>query len=315
MFENETDFKKLVDRLNIDTRPNPAHREKLRRQMLSAFQESEQGHASRKTPFRWVATIMSSPITKLAAAAAIVVAALIAIHQFGGSTDSTTRAFAEMKQAMEEMPWMHVMSREYHDGDEQINQQWLNFASKMMFKVTSEGSIWCWDYGPGQKQYFYNPSIRTVTISELPKGGLYGSNSPYNLLDILIEYMAEEGASIEQHSDKFNNRDAKVYEVEKTRPDEAMSIGRAVVAKMKFTIIADIQTKLLIAGGMRYLDKNNEIITHTKWEIDYPQTGPQDIYELGVPRTANIIDKTKEPVVIPTPGYELAPTPDGTDPR
>ena len=35
MFDNEKDFKRIVDRLNIDNTPNDAHRENLRRQMLS----------------------------------------------------------------------------------------------------------------------------------------------------------------------------------------------------------------------------------------------------------------------------------------
>lgn len=39
MFKNESDFKKIVDRLDIDSNPSPAHRESLRRQMLSVFNE------------------------------------------------------------------------------------------------------------------------------------------------------------------------------------------------------------------------------------------------------------------------------------
>ncbi len=93
MFKNETDFKKIVSRLNIDTEPNPAHREKLRRQMLSVFNETEQKSQKRTTPlgvFR--RKIMKSPITKLAAAAVIIIAVLIGVHQLGASTP----AFADI---------------------------------------------------------------------------------------------------------------------------------------------------------------------------------------------------------------------------
>jgi len=93
MFKNEADFKKIVSRLNIDTEPNLAHRETLRRRMLSVFNETAQQSQTRTTPHGvlW-RTIMKSPITKLAVAAVIIIAVLIGIHQFGASTP----AFADI---------------------------------------------------------------------------------------------------------------------------------------------------------------------------------------------------------------------------
>jgi len=93
MFKDESEFKEIVARLNIDTEPNPAHRENLRRQMLSVFNETEQKSQKRATPHGVLRrTIMKSPVTKIAAAAVIIIAALIGIHQFGASTP----AFADI---------------------------------------------------------------------------------------------------------------------------------------------------------------------------------------------------------------------------
>ena len=80
MFENESDFEKIVSRLNINTKPNPAHREKLRWQMLSAFNK-----ASRQTLRN---TIMKSPITKIAAAV-IIIAGIAGIYHFIKLDEST----------------------------------------------------------------------------------------------------------------------------------------------------------------------------------------------------------------------------------
>jgi outer membrane lipoprotein-sorting protein len=86
MFRDEADFEKAVGRLNVDTEPNPAHREKLRRQMLSAFNKAEHESPTRIIVFRALRRItMKSPITKIAAAAAIIIAALIIIYQFNTS--------------------------------------------------------------------------------------------------------------------------------------------------------------------------------------------------------------------------------------
>jgi len=78
MFKDEADFEKVVGRLNIDTEPNPEHRENLRRQMLDVFNQAEQEPATRIIVFRTLRSfIMKSPITKIAAAAVVIIAALI----------------------------------------------------------------------------------------------------------------------------------------------------------------------------------------------------------------------------------------------
>lgn len=85
MFKDESEFEKVVDRLNIDTQPNPAHRENLRRKMLATFEEEPP--SSRTIVFRTLRrTIMKNPVTKLAAAAVIALAAIIGISQFAGGT-------------------------------------------------------------------------------------------------------------------------------------------------------------------------------------------------------------------------------------
>jgi hypothetical protein len=75
MFKNEADFKKLVSRLNIDDKANPAHRENLRRQMLSAFDKSTYQQEPQLSFLSLGRIIMKSKMTKLAAAAAIIIAA------------------------------------------------------------------------------------------------------------------------------------------------------------------------------------------------------------------------------------------------
>jgi hypothetical protein len=76
MFKDEADFKKLVDGLNIDNKPNPAHREKLRQEMLSVFNEfgQQQSQTLRRT-------MMKGPIPKLAAAV-IIISVVIGVHYF-----------------------------------------------------------------------------------------------------------------------------------------------------------------------------------------------------------------------------------------
>jgi hypothetical protein len=78
MFENEDDFNKIVSRLNIDEKPSPAHRESLREQMLSVFSKISEQSISRPRPL-W-RTIMKSPITKIAVAAAVIIIVVIGAY-------------------------------------------------------------------------------------------------------------------------------------------------------------------------------------------------------------------------------------------
>ncbi|MBN2314800.1 MAG: hypothetical protein JXM79_12790 [Sedimentisphaerales bacterium] len=94
MFKDESEFEKVVDRLNIDTTPNPAHREALHREMVAAFKEEKP--APRTLVFRTLRrTIMKSPITKCAAAAVIIAGVLAGLH-FIGNPFQATVTFADV---------------------------------------------------------------------------------------------------------------------------------------------------------------------------------------------------------------------------
>jgi len=90
MFKDEADFEKIVGRLNIDDQPNEAHREKLRGQMLSAFDEASKESAGRATQIqaKGRTIVIRSPL-KFAAAAAILIVALISVYQLK-KPDKTT---------------------------------------------------------------------------------------------------------------------------------------------------------------------------------------------------------------------------------
>jgi len=81
MFKDEKDFEKVVNRLKINTEPNPKHREDLRWKMLAAFEEQQP--SNRIIAFRTLrSTIMKSPYVKIAAAAVIIIAVLIGLNPF-----------------------------------------------------------------------------------------------------------------------------------------------------------------------------------------------------------------------------------------
>jgi len=98
MFQNEADLEKLVARLKIDTEPDPAHKENLRRQVVSVFNETAQQSQKQATPFGVLRrTIMRNTFTKIAAAVAVITAVFIGLH-FAGSPFAATPTFAQVIQ-------------------------------------------------------------------------------------------------------------------------------------------------------------------------------------------------------------------------
>jgi tetratricopeptide (TPR) repeat protein len=93
MFKDESEFKKVIDRLNIDAEPNQKHRDDLRRKMLRLFNEANQQSQKPSTPHGVLRrTIMKSHKFKLAAAAAIIIAILAGLPFFSSNGSSVVLA-------------------------------------------------------------------------------------------------------------------------------------------------------------------------------------------------------------------------------
>jgi len=95
MNRNEKDFENIVSRLNIDDSPDDAHRQNLRRRMLSVFNETS---SRRIITFRTVAKkIIKSRLAKLTAAAVIIIA--IGLFLIGRNPEEQTKNRTETQVA------------------------------------------------------------------------------------------------------------------------------------------------------------------------------------------------------------------------
>ncbi|MHC4584119.1 MAG: hypothetical protein ACYS3N_06285 [Planctomycetota bacterium] len=93
MLKDESEFRKVIDRLNIDTEPNQKHRDDLRRQMLCVFNETDEQSRKPIMPNGILRrTIMNSHKFKLAAAAAIIIAILVGLPFFSSNGSSVVLA-------------------------------------------------------------------------------------------------------------------------------------------------------------------------------------------------------------------------------
>jgi len=289
MFKNESDFKKLIDRLDIDTEPSPNHRENLRREMLSAFNKTRRPRpvetpsaGTRRTITR---TILKSKITKLAAAAVIIMAVIVGIHYLAGPIE--TVALADVFENMKKVPWMHQISTGFERGVVGKAEQWFGFETNIWISKTSDGAVKYWDL-ENNKRYEYEPASSTITISHLNKDDFpLDLSSPCFLLESLITRLTEQGAEIVPKSGKYKTKAVAIQEISLTQ-NNISSKCRLFIDRKRF---------ILLGAEIKCTDPAGNIVMDGNIEFEYPKSGPKNIYALGVPAAAKVLYEGAEPEV------------------
>ncbi|MBW8040056.1 MAG: hypothetical protein FVQ85_08665 [Planctomycetes bacterium] len=311
MFKNEDDFKTIVNRLNIDDKPSPGHRESLRGQILSVFNKSgEQPETESSSLWR---TIMKSPIAKLAAAAGIIIAVLIGIHQLGDSIE--TVALADVIEAMHNAEWVHChIVTDFTGVDEEIATKnagigwegWESVNPLRSIEKHNNGKIYFTEEYKG-KTSRYDPESNTITIVEY-KNPSTSQQDYAGIGDMYFKQISEW----EKQGNKANYEEGiyEGYPVIIISIDVTSDYGR----RTKMSIIVESETYLpkKLTAKQWLKDQYEGLISGT---FDYPETGPKDIYALGVPLTAKVIDKTDvsiakgidEPKLVSTPKPTISP--------
>ena len=280
MFKNEADFEELIRRFNIDHEPNPAHRENLRRRLLSIFNETAQQSQKGTTPIGVLRRkFMKSPITKFATAAVIIAAIMLGMHALIGSGTSIT--MAQVRQAMENIDWMQIVSRA-----EKGESVWLSFASKLEILVNSNGRIVYSDFKT-RKKLIWNPGSKDIYESSIDENHhrgqfLGGTSVPFELFNKMFSFLHEHGYKVTKKLGTYQDQKVEVWAASRVK-EKADSTRTETI-----TVYIDIEKKLPVAWkeGLKGPDGNIQLLRGG--EFKYPETGPADIYEAGAPRSAKI---------------------------
>ncbi len=228
--------------------------------------------------------IMKSRITKLAAAALIIIVGLISLSRFGGSIDGTSIALAQMSEKMKQMPWMHCVSNMKRPGEENA-EYWFSFDMEIEAQKYENGKLIFYDYKT-LLGYFYTPDTNEVTISRIPENRLFaaGAFSPWEFLETTVELLAKnEGATITHETDESDN--VEIFKVRVPRGTPEGSLG---IEEWIFT--ADSLSHLVVSLKCQGYDPNGTFMEVAEMSFNYPDNGPIDIYEIGAPQAATVID-------------------------
>lgn len=215
--------------------------------------------------------------TKLAAAAVIIVAVLLTLKYFTGSINATSAAFAQVKEAINEVNWLHCINKA-SSGE---TEEWYSFESQIKILKEDTGKVTCYNYRE-KREHVYDPSTRTVTVSYLPGDPFaFGTASPLALVEKLIQKEQERGAELIRKTGEYNQTEVESWEV--------MRAEENGIERIKLFI--GIKRHLPIAAEVKYINLNGKIIYEGNVKFEYPENGPANIYELGVPKSATVVDK------------------------
>ncbi len=234
---------------------------------------------------------MKRPITKLAAAAAviIIIGVMIGIHQFGGSIESV--ALADVIEAMHNAEWAHYhLVIDVTGVDEEIAKKteskgwegWQSVNPLRRIEKHNNGKIYFTEENKGKTSH-YDPETNTITVKY--KNPSASQQDYAGVGDVYIKQIS----AVEKQGGKVNYEEGiyEGYPVIIISIDFTSGGGK----RTKMSIIVDPETHLpKKLTAQQWLKGQYEgLISGT---FHYPDDGPGDIYALGVPLTAKVIDKT-----------------------
>lgn len=267
-------IEKLIKNLNIDT--NTKIDEEFLGEVVEAFEESKNKKSTAAKQNIW-RIFMKSRITKLAAAAVIVVVAYVVIHLSGGSIDVATVSFAQMTEAMKKMPWLHAVIEGTYSGKQDRLEGWISFESRIHASKRPSGEI---QYRHGNILNEYDPKTETITIFFMPNDEIEKFGSVWGFWETIIKQLSEAKAEVSQEKSRYGGKETRVFKIGSSPFGTPMEI--------KLTV--DAEKNLPIFLNQKAFGTNGDITIEANAYFDYPENGPSDIYDLGVPRSAKVIN-------------------------
>ena len=269
-------IEKLIKNIDIDT--DAKVDEAVRNDVLTSFEKSKKKSALSQ-PSIW-RIVMKSRIIKLAAAAVIIIGAYVVIHQSGGSIDVATVSFAQITENMKQMPWMHAVV----EGAGDRVEAWVCFERRIMASKWADGEIRFHD-DLKQVAQVYVPDSNTVTISRGTADAFAAmGGSALNFTRLVMERFEQAGKSVVREAGKYKGKDATIFKIS----------GFQGGMDMKVEMTVEAERNVVLFVNQKAYDKAGKLVIEGNGYFDYPEKGPESIYDVGVPRSAKTVRGEKE---------------------
>ena len=222
--------------------------------------------------------IMKSPITKLAAAAVIIVAVVLSITILDKSV-TPAYAIEQTIEAMKNVTVVHIFGRDWNEKE-----------VEMWVKINP-------DTGRGEYYWLGNPTAQTTIVARPEESYIYNkSDNTVHIKDGLsISSVFSPGRFLEEMTRMTERLEGTISDYVVYDPKAGKDVILLVMASDRIDLKAtvDPDTKLplsvdIISGSQ---PGSNEVLKRAE-HIYYDQKLPEGIFEFEIPLGAEIIDET-----------------------
>ncbi len=244
-------------------------------ELINELESSKIGGPTETMPNIW-RIIMKSKITKLTAAAVIIIVILLTLNN--SSVDITSDVYAEITENMQEMPWVYIrIIIEYPTIDERIAEVDLWYSNNEQVIGMKDSYKVKFSYYQNEKKYDYDPDTKSITISSIDQSDY--SNILINLqkgFDSWITQFSQsnQGDEINHYSGELKGEKVEIYEYQSEKGSGKLYVNSV--------------SRLPIYAEFKDTYKGNQ--GNVQIHFEFPESGPRDIYDLGVPHDAPIIE-------------------------
>jgi len=225
--------------------------------------------------------LMESRMTQLAAVF-VLAAMLLGVHYFSGTAVKAVE-FSEIAKALGEVPWMHTVAIADIPQAKGTIEQWIGFHAKVEGGKMPDGKVSLLRLQEHERAE-YDPNSNTITLSYAQESDFSPQmSSPAWIVESMQKALKDHGAQIVTRMGKHRGRKVQVQEISLAKHFRGIDLYTV-------KLYVDPQSKLLYAMESTAIDANNVAISTAQATYDYPPTGPRDIYDLGVPRDAKVVN-------------------------
>ena len=241
-------IEKLIKKLRY--KPSAETHDRVLRNVQQALDESQKTTSAPK-PNIW-RIIMKSKITKIAAAAVIIIAVLIGINQFGGSIDGASVAWAQVVEQLNNYTKYKCRQRVVREqGPEFPTMQVYHLNLSLRRQEVEDGSIHIIDMrGTDAITVELYPDQKKATVTKLLG---FGPRKDPHIIEMVKRFEQE---STERLGTK--KQDGKVLHGFRHQPNEFND----------FTVWVDAETKLPVEIELKHLNRGQTIFLD-EFEFDF----------------------------------------------
>jgi hypothetical protein len=275
MNDNDKQFENFVGQIKFDDTPDASHRDRLEQELLQAMTK----RAPRQIEI-W-RMIMKSRITKLAAAAVIIMIAVL-VATFLDKSVTLAYAIEDTIEAMGEVETVHMIGKDWNGH---VFDSWMriNPATGLQDHFYMEGWVTCNGetyeriiVSTPDLSYSYNKSKNVVTVYD---GQLIRTDFKFgSIFEQILENLDDE-KKVELYQGKTNDSSKDVIVI--------IVHGE----KKTWKILVHPKTKLPVS--LENFGPDTTDLKKTE-QILYNQPLPEGIFEFEMPEGATVIQKQKD---------------------